>query len=114
MPPMPVSRAVAVLALFIVLAAGCGRAGTAVVPTAEEQHLIDIIRTDGFIAVTGLERDAKNLLIVTTRQGVSTVRYRLAAPAGQPLEIQRIEDRIQLAVGDDGTNGTGPEARGLR
>jgi hypothetical protein len=111
MPVRPVLVAVAVLAAFVV---GCGRASPEVTPTAEEQHLIDIIRTDGFILVNKLERDAKGFLVVTTRQGVTTVRYQLAAPAGQPLRIQRIEDRVELAVGDDGTRGTGPETRGLR
>ena len=114
MPRMPARCTVAVLALLVVLVGGCGRSSTTVVPTAEEQHLIDIICTDGFIAVSKLDRDAKGFLIVTTRQGSTTVRYRLAAPAGEALAIQRIEDRIQLAVGDDGTNGTGPEPRGLR
>lgn len=114
MQHMPACRAAAVLALLIACVVGCGRAATTVVPTPEEQRLVDIIRTDGFIAVTALERDAKNFLIVTTRQGESVIRYRLAAPAGQPLAIQRIDDRIQLAVGDDGTLGTGPDPRGLR
>jgi len=113
MPRMPACPALVAL-VAIVLVAGCGRAGTEVKPTAEEQHLVDIIRTDCFIFVTGLERDAKHFLLVTTRQGATVVRYRLAAPAGQPLEIQRIEDRVQLAVGDDGMRGTGPETRGLR
>lgn len=112
MPPMPARLLVA--ALLAVLVAGCGRASPEVAVTPEEQHLIDIIRTDGFILVSRLERDAKGFLVVTTRQGSTVVRYQLAAPAGQPLGIQRIEDRVELAVGDDGSRGTGPEARGLR
>lgn len=115
MPAMPAARFVVAALAVLALAVGCGRAaGPVVTPTAEEQHLIDIIGTDGFIEVTGLDRDAKGFLLVTTRQGATVVRYQLVAPAGQPLRIQRIEDRVQLAVGDDGTRGTGPEARGLQ
>jgi len=110
---MPVFRPLA-LAL-ILLAGGCGRAPIAtVVPTAEEQHLIDIICTDGFVLVDSLERDARGFLVVATRQGQSRLRYLLAAPAGQPLAIHPLEDRVRLEVADDGRNGTGPDARGLK
>jgi hypothetical protein len=114
MPAMPATR-LAPLALALAAVAGCARGGgDAVTPTPVEQHLVDIIRTDGFVEVTQLERDAKGFLLVTTRQGQTRVRYLLASPAGQPLAIHRIEDRVRLDVGDDGTCGTGPDPRGLR
>lgn len=101
--------------LLVLALAGCGRdAAPAAVPTAEEQRLLEVLTTDGFVEIVQLERDSRGALIAVTRQGSTRVRYAIAGEPGQPLALRRIEDRVKLTVADDGTRGTGPEPRGLR
>ncbi len=108
MPRMPDVRCAIALAVLL-LAAGCGRA-TVAKATDEERRLIALMTTDPFIVVGELSRNEKGELVVVTSQGDTTVRYLLA---GKPLAIHRIRDEIAISVGEDGTQGTGPEKRGL-
>lgn len=103
-----------VVATLLLLITGCGREQPAVVYTPDEQRLLELLTIDPFIEIIETERDSQGRLVVTTRQGDTRARYRFAALAGGPLDIHRLDDHPRLDVADDGSKGTGPEARGLR
>ncbi len=97
--------------LFLMVACG-GAPRTQVEPTPAEAHMLRLLRADRAMLILELERDSDGILIVTTRQGDATPRYRLPR-AGESHRIERIEDRVTMHHPSDGFHGTGPEARGL-
>lgn len=102
-----------VLLGFLVLALAACASRPQATPDEREAHLLHILdRADPNILVTDLSRDSDGVLVVTTRQGVETVRYRLE-PAGEDLRIARVEERVVLPGIEDACHGTGPDDRGL-
>jgi len=96
------------------LSAGCGGARPPAVTTSPaEDDLLRVMRADQFLLITHLERDADGDLIVSTRQGEGTPRYRIRHLPNDKLRIEAIEDRVTMHHVSDGFNGTGPAARGL-
>lgn len=105
-----------VLVLSVSALTSCGPAPARVVPNTREEHLLHILRADPHVLVQHLEREANGDLVVTTRQGAETIRYRMPkdARAQKTSEIQRIEDRVTISGLDDGVQGTGDDTRGLQ
>lgn len=98
---------------FLVLALAACASRPQATPDEREARLLHVLdRADQNILVTDLSRDGDGILVVTTRQGVETVRYRLE-PAGESLRIARIEDRVLMPGIEDACHGTGPDDRGL-
>ncbi len=107
-----------VIIIAILICAGCAQphpAGETNL-TAEERALLDKITADHFVRIVEIERTASGVLLVTTRQGESRVRYLVSPGLSSPgiTGIRRVQDQTALPVGVSASRGSGPEARGIR
>lgn len=98
--------------LLLLLVACTGAPRTQVEPTPAEAHTLRVMRADRALLILELEREQDGTLVVTTRQGEATPRYRLPRE-GEGHRIERIEDRVTMHHAGDGVHGTGPQPRGL-
>ena len=115
--PRPMRIGFLIIAIAIVLLAGCARSvAPPVVLSAEEKVLITQLSRDQFVVVQSMLREEDGYITLRTQQGYTVAYYRLmpANDAKSELSIRRLDEalRLQIAWSEDHL-GTGAPPRGI-